>query len=207
MKRRIGIIVSPVIITASGFLTAWFFSMIMNDWALIPLSIVYWLLCLYYSNKYKGKSLKCLFSKPQGGIGWLITALVIGLLPVFIIIRNFSILNNSMVLATWLMFSLINPFIEEIYWRGVLTLSLPFKKRWVSITYSTLLFIVSKPLTWGVFSVAAWNPVILLPLACISILWSAIYIKTKSLWWCVISHFLIDFMGLTAAMLLNLYIP
>lgn len=88
---------------------------------------------------------------------------------------------------------------------GILIENLPFKKKWIAVAYSTLLFIAGRPLMWGVFSVTGGSLIILLPLTIISVLWSIIYLKTKSLWWCIISHFLIDTLALTAAMLLNLY--
>ncbi len=207
MKKKVGIIVSPIIIIAIGFIIASFSSLIMNDWAIIPLAIIYWSLSLFYSFRFKRQSLRAYFSKPKGSTAWFILALVVGSLPIFILIRNITILNNPIVLITWLIFALINPFIEEIYWRGVLVDNLPFRGQWASVGYSTLLFIASKPLMWGVFSVAGRSLTILLPLGIMAIVWSIVYIKTKSLWWSITSHFLVDIFALTGVMLLNLYMP
>ncbi len=207
MKKKVGIIVSPIIIIAIGFIIASFSSLIMNDWAIIPLAIIYWSLSLFYSFRFKRQSLRAYFSKPKGSTAWFILALVVGSLPIFILIRNITILNNPIVLITWLIFALINPFIEEIYWRGVLVDNLPFRGKWASVGYSTLLFVASKPLMWGVFSVAGRSLTILLPLGIMAIVWSIVYIKTKSLWWSITSHFLVDIFALTGVMLLNLYMP
>jgi membrane protease YdiL (CAAX protease family) len=44
-------------------------------------------------------------------------------------------------------------------------------------------------------------------LAVMSTVWCIVRIKTKSLWWCIISHILVDIFNLLVFVMLNLVIP
>jgi membrane protease YdiL (CAAX protease family) len=40
-----------------------------------------------------------------------------------------------------------------------------------------------------------------------AIFWTIIRLKTKSIWWCIFSHLLVDIFSLSTFALMNIYIP
>ena len=82
-----------------------------------------------------------------------------------------------------------------------------FSSKIVSSLYSSVLFITSHLLIWGVFSYGNRNYFLIGSLAIMSAVWCIVRIKTKSLWWCIISHFLVDVFNLMVFVMLNLVIP
>jgi len=52
------------------------------------------------------------------------------------------------------------------------------------IAYSTALFVLSHPLMWGMFSIANRSWMTMVSLVIMGIVWSLVYLKTKSLRWC-----------------------
>jgi membrane protease YdiL (CAAX protease family) len=101
---------------------------------------------------------------------------------------------------------LLNPFFEELYWRGFV-LDFTFSSKKASALYSSILFILSHLLIWGVFSYGNKNYFLIGSLAIMSTVWCIVRIKTKSLWWCIISHFFVDAFNLMVFVMLNLVIP
>jgi membrane protease YdiL (CAAX protease family) len=69
------------------------------------------------------------------------------------------------------------------------------------------LFILSHLFIWGVFSYGNRNLFLILSLTIMSIVWCAVRLKTKSIWWCIISHFFVDLFNLLVFVMLNIYIP
>ena len=102
-------------------------------------------------------------------------------------------------------FVLLNPFFEELYWRGFV-LDYTFSSKIASLLYSSVLFILSHLLIWGVFSYGNRNYFLIGSLAIMSAVRCIVRIK-KSLWWCIVSHFLVDVFNLMVFVMLNLVIP
>ncbi len=146
------------------------------------------------------------FAKPLRGALWPILCCVVGLIPLPILLMNLHLLRSPGVTALWLLFALINPFFEEIYWRGYLLFALPFPK-WLAVAYSTALFIASHPLMWGVFSIANRSLMTWASLALMGVVWSLTRLRTDNLRWCVLSHFAVDICNLSVFVFLNLYVP
>ncbi|WP_161486807.1 CPBP family intramembrane glutamic endopeptidase [Bacillus gaemokensis] len=107
----------------------------------------------------------------------------------------------------WLLFACINPWIEEGYWRGLIIEAGKMLPKSVIILYSTVLFVVSHPMMWGVFSIANRSSQLYISLFIMGIIWSVIRFKTNSLRYSVFSHFLVDIGNMTVYVFLNLYIP
>ncbi|MTI67647.1 MAG: CPBP family intramembrane metalloprotease [Firmicutes bacterium] len=206
MKKNIVSILSPLIIIILGFLTAKVFSTFMYEWTFLPVSLIYWAALLFFTKR-KNINIKDMFNKPRESKNLLIVLLIFSLIPFLNFILNIGLLNNLFIIIIWLLFSILNPLFEEVYWRGVLLNTLPFRKKWIAIFYSTLLFVLSHKLIWGVFSIGYNSLLVTLMFIIMGIVWSIIYLKTKSLWYCYISHVLIDLFSLSVFMLLNLYIP
>ncbi|MFP7175081.1 CPBP family glutamic-type intramembrane protease, partial [Priestia filamentosa] len=79
--------------------------------------------------------------------------------------------------------------------------------KWMSILYTTILFVLSHPLMWGVFSIASTSYHLYIYLMVMGIVWSLTYFKTKSLRWVILSHFIVDVGNLTVLTFLNIYVP
>ncbi len=198
---------SPIAVICVGFISASAFSVIMQEWAFIPLALVYWGVTFAVAYRFLGMSLiTALFRKPDKSVLWAVSSLAVGMIPLPILLLNLNLLTSPAVIALWLTFAAVNPLFEELYWRGFLLSALPFPK-WLSVGYSTLLFAASHPLLWGVFSIANRSPIMWASLMIMGAVWSVACLKTSSLRWCVISHFLADIFNLSVFVFLNLYVP
>ncbi len=95
---------------------------------------------------------------------------------------------------------LFNPFLEEIYWRGLISRTFS-EKPFVSYLVSSIGFAASHPLIFGVNSMGVRGlPAFIGTFIIGSAFWIA-YHKTKSLKGCVITHFLIDVAGMAVFIL------
>lgn len=206
-KKRF-LLFSPLIVILIGFLTATIFSRYILEWAWIPLAIIYWTiigLCIFLG---KGdKRVKDWLGKPQAS-KITIVGLLLGMFPLTIFFMNYMLFESVWLVIFWLAFALINPWFEELYWRGLLLdLASGVMSRWLAICYSTILFVLSHPLMWGVFSIANRSYHVFIYLAIMGIIWSLMYYKTKSLRWVILSHFIVDIGNLAVLVFLNIYIP
>jgi membrane protease YdiL (CAAX protease family) len=74
---------------------------------------------------------------------WAFLAIVTGLIPLPLFIFHYNTLSDWKVFLPWIILALINPWIEEFYWRGLL---LDFTKswsNWTSVLYSSFLFAIN----------------------------------------------------------------
>lgn len=205
MKKKV--LLYPIFVIMIGWIIALVFTPIIKEWSFIPLAICYWATTLTIVLREVGvEKIKKMFQKTAGKKRWNILALVVGLIPLSILLMNLSLLKPDYVLVLWLVFALINPFFEEVFWRGFLMDTLPMSKRFACL-YSTLLFVASHPIMWGTFSIANRSWMTVVSLVIMGLVWSITYIKTRSLRWCVVSHFFVDIFNLSVYVFLNLYIP
>lgn len=190
-----------------GLLIALCLTPFMKGWTFIPLAFVYWGSTFTVSLKVLGREkMKELLQRPIGSRGWSILAIIPALIPLSIMLMNFHLIGANKETLFWIIFAIINPFFEEIFWRGLLLTKLSWKTS-LSIIYSTVLFVASHPLTWGVFSIANRSWMTWVSLAIMGFIWSIIFLKTKSLRYCIISHFFVDLFNISVFVFLNLYIP
>jgi len=207
VTKKIFIILSPVFVILFCGIFVIIFSRFISEWVFVPTAIIYWFLSFIIALGVTGKkSIKDYFNKPSGNIGWLILSIIIGFIPFSILLLNLRLLNSFTVIGLWVLFSVFNPFFEEIYWRGFL-LKNTFRSKALSSIYSTFLFVISHLCIWGIFSYGNRNVFTIISLTIMGITWCIIKIKTKSLWWNIISHILVDFFNLSVFVFLNLYIP
>ena len=199
---------APMIVIALGALSALAFYPLMGEWAFIVLAIVYWGSSFHISCRGLGKNaIRSLFRKPEGSRGWLILSITVALIPLPILLMNLGLLAYRPVLTIlWLVFAVANPFFEELFWRGYLLRKLSFPKTW-GVAYSTALFVISHPLMWGIFSIANRSWMMMVSLTIMGVAWSLVYIKTKSLRWCYVSHVMVNLFNLSVFVMLNLYVP
>ncbi|MFJ7951418.1 lysostaphin resistance A-like protein [Lysinibacillus sp. NPDC096418] len=208
-KQRLYLLISPFVIIFLGFSTATIFKQYIQGWAWIPLALVYWSslgFCIYY---FKGdQSIKNWLGKSKSSKSWITLSLLIGMFPLTILIMNFHLFDSISLVLLWLLFALINPWFEELFWRGVLLDGLlAWYPKWLCILYTTALFVLSHPLMWGVFSIASKSYHLYIYLSVAGIVWAITYFKTKSLRWVIFSHFIVDIGNLTVLTFLNIYLP
>jgi membrane protease YdiL (CAAX protease family) len=134
----------------------------------------------------------------------------LALLPVVMVVPAF--LANLHFYGTWwitlltVAFLLVNPWLEEAYWRGLL---LDRTSHWpapASLLYISVLFALGH-LTLGVHAVAIRNPVTIFAIGIMGLLWGIVSRKTGSLRWAFAGHFLVDAFSLSVPVMLNLYGP
>ncbi|MCL1878898.1 MAG: CPBP family intramembrane metalloprotease [Defluviitaleaceae bacterium] len=207
-KEKLMPILAPIFIIALGATITLIFYSFMDEWVWVILALVYWSSSFLIVYKSMGKDeIWLLFQKPVGSRGWLALSVLVGLIPLSILLLNLELLISFPFVATlWLLFAFINPFFEQVFWRGYLLNNLPFPVGW-RVIYSAALFVVSHPLMWGIFSIANRSWMAMVSLVIMGIVWGVVYVKTKSLRWCYISHFMVNIGNLTVFVFLNLYIP
>lgn len=197
----------PLAIITSGAAVVLILLPLLNEWVFIPLALFYWGAIFFVSYKGLGKDgIRALYQKPGGSKLWLVLSLVVGLIPLPILLMNLYLFTSPLVITLWLLFAIANPHFEQIFWRGYLLSELPFPTTW-RIVYSAALFVISHPLMWGLFSIANRSWMMMVSLTVMGVVWGIVYVKTKSLWWCLISHHMVNVFNLSVFVFLNIYIP
>lgn len=207
--RFICLLASPLVIIFLGFITATVFSNLIDEWAWIPLALVYWGLLGTSIYIFKGNvKLNHWLQKSKRAPVWNIITVLIGFIPLSILVMNYHLFDSIWLIAYWLLFALINPWFEEFYWRAVLFDGLLIKlPKWIVVIYTTLFYVISHPLMWGVFSVANKSVHLYIYLTLIGVIWAITYLKTKSLRFVIFSHFIVDIGNLSVLTFLNIYSP
>lgn len=205
LTRKNIVIVSPFLIVLANFGTAYLFGSIIGKWAFIPMVLVGWIIWLFFILKFGGiDSIKKWIKKPIGAIGWSLLAIVIGLITLPFFIFHSETLSSWQIWLPWILLALINPWIEEFYWRGLLLDYTENWSNWTSVLYSSILFSVNH-VAFGINSELSSGFEVVISTLIMGVVWSFVYKKTKSLRWTIFAHFLVDFFGLSAAAFLDLW--
>ncbi|MGB4769848.1 MAG: CPBP family intramembrane glutamic endopeptidase [Chitinophagaceae bacterium] len=199
------VLLSPFIIIGVNILVAFVFGKLIGKWAFAPVILIEWILFAFFIHKYGGSSkYQRWLGKPKGSWGWLLLCIVIGLSTLPIFLQHFRLLNSISLILPWILIWLINPFMEEFYWRGLLLDHTQHWKKWIAVLATALLFAVNH----YVFAINAdlfkGLPVFLSTLV-MGLVWTLVYLKTKSLRWTILAHFLVDFLNLSVPSFLDLY--
>ena len=206
MKEQVKIAVTPFFIILIGFITALLFNHYIGAWAFIPVAIVYWT-ALGIFAKVNKVILKRAFIKSRQHRYFNILAYIPCLLCIIAFVWGLQYITiNPLFIMLSLVFVIVNPVMEELFWRQYLLERLKWKN-WVKIIYSTILFSLSHPLMWGIFSITIRSKIMVMPLLIMGILWGSVYLKTKTLRHCIIAHLLVDVLNLSVWVFLNIYIP
>ena len=186
-------------------MNAFLFGQIIGKWSFIPIILIEWVLFLYLIIRYAGKeTIKNWLAKPQNSFAWNLLALFIGLLPLPLFIFHHDTLSTWQVWLPWILLALINPWLEEIYWRGLLVEYTQNWKKWQSIFFTSAVFALNH-MVFGVNSELNSGFTTVISTFIMGLVWSLVFIKTKSLKWIIFAHFLVDFFNLSAASFLDLY--
>jgi membrane protease YdiL (CAAX protease family) len=147
------------------------------------------------------------------GFDHLVLALVMGLISFpLLFFPNIQVMKPFGLVIAWFLFAVFNSTCEEAYWRGFLLDETSHMPRVFGVIYSTIFFTAIHPLMLGVFSkVNAFDPArptALIPfwiiLVILSLAFSLLYLKTKSLRLPTLAHFLSDLGNLSIFLFMNM---
>jgi membrane protease YdiL (CAAX protease family) len=210
-KRALTIVmVYPLAVVGMGQLAARLIGPRVGDWSYIPLNIGYWATVIALVLLFGGKkAINSWLSPAQGKWWWLLLALSVSTLPALpMLIDGWHFLLLPQIWIPTIFFVLLNPLAEEFYWRGLLidTGRAAGWKGWMIVLYSSLIFTLNH--MWiGVNAEGARNPMASIFQFVFGGVMSLVYLKTGSLRWPLIGHFLINLLTPTVAVFLNLYVP
>ncbi len=152
------------------------------------------------------KSIKRWLKKPVGSFGWTILALIIGLIPLPLFLLHSELLSPWEIWLPWILLALINPWIEEFYWRGLLLDYAGEWSTWLAVLFTSLVF-AANHMVFGVNSELNSGFEIIISTLIMGIVWAIVLKKTHSLRWIIFAHFLVDFFNLSVPSFLDLYKP
>ncbi|MBO0355607.1 CPBP family intramembrane metalloprotease [Muricauda ruestringensis] len=203
-KKQI-VLASPFLIIAINFGIAFLFGSIIQKWAFVPIILIEWCLFLFFIYKYtKKETRKKWLQEPKGSFGWIVLALFMGILPLPLFLMHYETLGIWKVWIPWILLALINPWLEEFYWRGLLLDYTRNWSNWVAIFFTSIVFALNHAV-FGVNSELNSGITVMISTFIMGIIWGLVYKKTDSLRWIILAHFLVDLFNLSAASFLDLY--
>lgn len=187
------LLLSPVLVIGLTSLTARAIGQQLGDWSWVPVFLVYWILLTLLLVWGAGWGTYKRWVRPsQGAWGWRLLPLITLALftPTFLL--NWSALNSWGIALPWLILALVDPWLEEGYWRGLLMAVTDGWPTWLAILYTTLWFGLSHPLILGVNVPALRGLPGFLGTVFTGLVWTLSYERTRSLRWPLFTHFLVD---------------
>jgi membrane protease YdiL (CAAX protease family) len=207
-NRQRLILLSPLLIIAVGYAVARLCGVIFGVWIWIPKTLLVWGMFAFMIAWGGGREAIRRWSRAsQGAWGWAVLAIAVGLIPIGVFILNWKLFPSAWLVLAWLLFALINPFLEEGYWRGLLLDNTKHWPGWLGVLYSTFFFAINHPLTIGVYSIANRHPATLISTFVMGLAWAVVYRKTQSLRWPIVGHVLTDLLNLSVLTFLNIVVP
>ena len=201
------LLVSPLVVMAVTYFMARVTGLGEGQWTWLPTLLVYWVaLGLLVATGGGRASVRRWLQVPAGSWGWGALALVVGLLPLTVFLTGRDVLRSMPVLMAWLAFVLVNPWFEETYWRGLLTDATAGWPGWLRVLYPSVLFSANHPLALGTIA-AMRDPAVTVATFVMGVAWSTTYLRTRSLWYPLVSHVLVDLFNLAVPVLMGLYVP
>ncbi len=207
-RTRYLVLLSPIALICIGQVAARMIGPLLGEWAWAFLFAGYWaiLACLILMGG--GISSQSHWLQPsQNGPVWPIIAITFSFsTTVWIVIPNWRLLLQLEILIPTVIFAIVNPCLEEGYWRGVIIRSATGWPVWVAILYSATLFAINH-LFVNVVVPAGRNPFVWVYQLLVGILLGIVFIRTRSLRWPIISHALINLLSLSVPMFMEVFIP
>ena len=202
MKKSL-VILSPILLIIICQLIPLIWGKTLGEKIFIPILLTYWILIVTIILIYGRKSIRKWLAKPIGHWIWLALMLILGLANLPFFLSNIGVLGKVSILLPHILFILVNPWLEEFYWRGILIDETQKWSPWMANLYSTLLFTLYH-------TSYAWHAELFrgIPFYAFILLSSAImvmsYQRTKSLWWGLICHILTNTFTLSIAVFFNM---
>jgi membrane protease YdiL (CAAX protease family) len=133
-------IISPILLLILTQLTAILLGQRLGVMVYIPIILLYWIAMTVILYKFGFINIKRWLARPHGHWIWYVLAGLVGLSSLPFFVQYSGVLRNVSVLIPTIVFFLINPWVEEFYWRGLLLDVTNNWPGWVSLLYSSLLF-------------------------------------------------------------------
>jgi membrane protease YdiL (CAAX protease family) len=201
-------LVSPVFVILLGQFCIRLFADRCGNWAWLPFCLFYWALIGGLTWLLGGwLSIRRWLQPARGKRWWLALSILFPVALTFpILLPNRHLLLSAPALLGTALFVLLNPSLEELYWRGLLLDVNPKWPRWVSASYSLFFFTLHH--AWlGVISPAGRHSSAFVGTILMGMLWMFLRFTTNSLRWPILSHFLVNLLGLSVPVFLGLYVP
>ena len=203
------ILLSPIAVILLGQLAARTLAPVIGIWSWVPLNIGYWSVIVLLVAWGGGRAAFIRWFQPsRGSWYWPLLAISIAVIPTLPMLfpDAWRLFLQVKIWLPTIFFVLINPFAEEMYWRGLLLDNTEIKTRWLAVIYSSALFLINH-MWMTIMVVGARNPMASVFQFVFAVLMSITYLKTGSLRWPLAAHFLTNLLTPTVAVFLNLYIP
>jgi membrane protease YdiL (CAAX protease family) len=208
-SRQSLVLLSPFLVILLGQLAARTLGPAIGVWSWIPLNIGYWIAIILVIKWGGGRQAILKWLRPsKGGWLWPMLAILVAVVPTIPMLfpDTWRLFLEVQVWLPTLLFVVINPCAEEGYWRGLLLDAIENKNKWLGVVYSSSLFMINH--MWiSVMVIGARNPMASVFQFVFGVLMSITYVKTQSLRWPLVAHFLVNLLTPTVAVFLNLYIP
>lgn len=207
-RKRL-VFLSPIAVILLGQLAARTLGPAIGVWSWVPLNMGYWATITLLIAWGGGRQAILRWLRPsQGNWLWPLLAIIIAVVPTLPMLfpDTWRLFLELKIWLPTLLFVLINPCVEEGYWRGLLLDAVGDKNKWLGVLYSSTLFMINH--MWiSVMVVGARNPMASVFQFVFGVLMSITYLKTRSLRWPLVAHFLANLLTPTVAVFLNLYVP
>ncbi len=205
MNNQNKAILSPFLIIAVNILVAIITGKLVGKWAFVPIIIIEWMLFCYFIRKFgKSDSVHNWIRPTKGNYGWKIAALLIGTLTLPLFIFHHKFLAPWQIWLPWIILALVNPFLEEFYWRGLLLNCTASWPKWRSVLFTATIFSANHAI-FGINSEINRGIETLVATFIMGVVWAIVYHKTGSLRWTIAGHFFVDFFSVSSAAFLDLF--
>lgn len=202
VQRRSSYIASVILLLAGGFAVA---KMVSSNketaWIYVTLFYGLWL-TLTLIFLLRRSDVNELLQVGKNNMWYLVPGLLsISFIPL-VFIPNLNVFKLDFLFTANVFICLINPWLEEFYWRGLANRF--FKdKPFMSFAISSLGFGLSHPLILGINSPGIKGIPAFIGVSIIGAIWWFCLKKTGSLRGCIITHFFVDVAGMAAYVLAN----
>ena len=205
MSARRVVLLSPLLIIAVNLAAAYGFRPWLGKWSFVPMILLGWGLWGYFISKYGGrKAMRNWLAPARGSRWWLVPAILTGLLPLPIFLFHYETLASWTVWLPWLVLALVNPWIEEGYWRGLLLDYTRPWPAWAGIAYGSAAYALNHA-AFGVNSEINAGYDVVISTFIMGLVWAGIYHKTGSLRYPILAHVMVDLLALSVPAFLDLW--
>ncbi|MCB0665754.1 MAG: CPBP family intramembrane metalloprotease [Saprospiraceae bacterium] len=186
----------PVLIISFNCLLSRALLLVYKDWTWIVLTLVYWSTLwfgIWFLKNKIGVDYRSWWSLKNGFDLWAILSIFAGFLTLPILLKNASVLGDLhwTLIAIWLLFSVINPFFEESFWRGFL-IAYPIQLKAVyKIGLSVIFFCLSRMLIFGIISSNVSDP-LLMALFFSATIWGITFHTGRNIFFTYLGHVVLD---------------
>ncbi|MFZ4262895.1 CPBP family intramembrane glutamic endopeptidase [Sphingobacterium sp. HJSM2_6] len=199
------ILYTPLIVILINVFVAVFFGRLFGKWVFIPIILFEWLVYVLFISLFSSKIQLLNWLKPsKRQFAWQILSILIAFIPLPIFLKFNHLLNHWTIFIPWIILALINPWLEEFFWRGIL---LEATKKWSTLQsamYSSILFSINHAV-FGLHSELFRGPEVFISTFIMSAIWTITFMKTKSLQWVIVAHMVVDILNLSVPAFLDLF--